>query len=284
MIRPGVKYFLLATVFFTIMNTCIKFIPRIPAHEIIFFRSIITFCVTFFQLKSLKISPWGNNKTVLILRGIFGLIALTSFFTTLQIMPLASAITIHQLAPIFTILFAVFIVNEKAKPLQFLFFSLSFVGVVFIYGFDNRISIKGLLLGISGAVFSGLAYNMVRKSRNTEHPLVVVMYFPLVALPIITIWCMIDWVTPIGWEWLLLIIVGLSTQIAQVFLTKAYQLEKASSVSIWQYLGLIYSLIIGYVIFDESYLFWSYIGMILIILGIVLNFFYEKYLINASKM
>lgn len=282
MFRPGVRYFLLSTVFFTIMNTCIKYIPHIPAHEIVFFRSIITFLVTFTQLRRLKISPWGNNKRVLILRGIFGMVALLAFFTTLQIMPLASAITLHQLSPIFTIIFAIFIVKERARPLQFLFFSLAFAGVVLIYGYDGRIDIRGLLLGVTGAVFSGLAYNMVRKTRNTEHPLVVVMYFPLVALPLISIWCAIDWVMPVGWDWLFLVVVGLSTQMAQVLLTKAYQLEKAASVSIFQYLGLIYALIIGYFLFGEVHEAGSLVGMLLIVMGILFNFLYERY--SASKV
>lgn len=274
--RPGIKYILLATIFFQLMNTCVKFVPHIPAHQIIFFRSIISLSVSFIHLKILNIHPWGNNKVALILRGIFGMASLTAFFITLQRMPLATAVTIQYLSPIFTIIFATFILGEKSKPLQYLFFIISFAGVVIVRGFDDRIATNDLMLGILSAMFSGLAYNMIRKSRNSEHPIVVVFYFPLVALPIITIWCLTEWVDPVGWDWLFLILTGVFTQVAQVFMTKAYQLEKASTISGLQYLGLIYSLTIGYFIFDETYSWLSLVGMGLIVSGILLNLLYEK--------
>ncbi len=258
------------------MNTCVKFVPHIPAHQIIFFRSIISLCASFIHLKILHIHPWGNHKVALILRGIFGMASLTAFFITLQRMPLATAVTIQYLSPIFTIIFATYILGEKSKPLQYLFFIISFAGVVIVRGFDDRIATNDLILGILSAMFSGLAYNMIRKSRNTEHPLVVVFYFPLVALPIISVWCLTEWVNPVGWDWLFLILTGVFTQIAQVFMTKAYQLEKASTISGLQYLGLIYSLSIGYLIFDETYSWLSLVGMALIVTGILFNLFYEK--------
>lgn len=220
--------------------------------------------------------PWGNNKVALILRGIFGMASLTAFFITLQRMPLATAVTIQYLSPIFTIIFATFILGEKSKPLQYLFFIISFAGVVMVRGFDDRIATNDLMLGILSAMFSGLAYNMIRKSRNTEHPLVVVFYFPLVALPIISVWCLTEWVNPMGWDWLFLILTGVFTQIAQVFMTKAYQLEKAAIISGLQYLGLIYSLSIGYFLFDETYSWLSLLGMALIVTGILFNLLYEK--------
>jgi len=282
LLRPGIKYILLATVFFQLMNTCVKFVPDIPAHQIIFFRCIISLSFSFVHLKMLNIDPWGNNKVALILRGIFGMASLTAFFITLQRMPLATAVTIQYLSPIFTIIFATFILGEKTRPLQYLFFILSFIGVLIVRGFDERIATTDLILGITSAMFSGLAYNMIRKSRNTEHPLVVVFYFPLVALPIITVWCFTEWVNPQGWDWVFLILTGIFTQIAQVFMTRAYQLEKASTISGLQYLGLIYSLSIGYFIFDETYTWMSILGMILIVLGILFNLFYEKVKSNAS--
>jgi drug/metabolite transporter (DMT)-like permease len=125
---------------------------------------------------------------------------------------------------------------------------------------------------------------MIRKSRNTEHPLVVVFYFPLVALPFITIWCITDWVSPHGWDWLLLAVIGLSTQAAQVLMTRAYQLEKASSISGLQYFGLVYSLIIGYFIFNELYPAASLGGMLLIVVSILLNYFYEDRMNRKRKL
>lgn len=277
MIRPGIRFFMLSTVFYAIMNTCVKYMPHIPAHEIIFFRCIISLAASYTHLRMLNIPVMGNNKVALILRGIFGLISLTAFFITLQRMPLATAVTIQYLSPVFTLLFAIFILGERPRLVQFLFFLISFVGVVVACGFDRRISAGDFFLGLTSAVFSGLGYNMVRKSRATEHPLVVVFYFPLVALPFMAVWTATDWVMPTGWDWLLLLIVGASTQAAQVCMTLAYHQEKASSVSGLQYLGLIYSLLVGYFLFNEGYGAMSLLGMLLIVAGILVNYFYERW-------
>lgn len=253
------------------MNVCVKFIPRIPAHEIILFRSLVTFVISYAYLKRKGIYPLGENKLSLVLRGFFGMVSLTAFFITLQRMPLASAITLQYLSPFFTIIFSLFILGEKLRRIQWLFFIISLAGAIIVRGFDDRIATLDLILGIFSAVFSGLAYNMIRLAGRTEHPVVIVFYFPLVSLPFIGLWCLYEWVQPIGWEWFWLILTGVLTQFAQVSMTKAYQLEPPASISGLQYLGLIYSLVIGFFVFDEHYPVMSFVGMILIILGILLN-------------
>src|SRR5690606_2025282 len=108
-----------------------------------------------------------------ILRGVFGVTALTLFFYTLQKLPLGSAITIQYLSPIFTAFFAIFMLGEKMYKIQWLFFGISFAGIAVIKGFDPNISLPLFLMGLGSAIFAGLAYNCVRKVKDTDHPLVV---------------------------------------------------------------------------------------------------------------
>jgi len=120
---------LLAGVFFSIMNVSVKYISHLPAIEIIMFRSLFSFVVSYLILKRKRIPPFGNNKKLLILRGVTGSVGLISFFYTLQNIPLASAVTIQYLSPIFTSLLGILIVKERVKPLQFLYFAIAFAGV-----------------------------------------------------------------------------------------------------------------------------------------------------------
>ena len=71
---------------------------------------------------SQKIYVFGNNKGLLVVRGVVGSIGLITFFYTLQNIPLASAVTIQYLSPIFTTILGIFLVKEKVKPIQFVFF------------------------------------------------------------------------------------------------------------------------------------------------------------------
>jgi drug/metabolite transporter (DMT)-like permease len=107
--------------------------------------------------------------------------------------------------------------------------------------------------------------------KDTDHPLVVVFYFPMVATPIMLVLSYCNWIMPIGWEWGVILLLGIFTQVGQVFMTKALQAEKANIVASLKYLGSIYALIFGYFIFDEKYDFISILGIGLILSGVLLN-------------
>lgn len=267
----GVKFMLLATFTFTLMKVCVKLIPHIPAIEIILFRSAISLIISVFYLRRQKVSVWGNNKPVLLLRGVTGAIALITYFHLLQQIPLATASTLQYLAPIFTAILGIFLVNEKVKPWQWLFFAISFAGVVVVQGFDSRISYWHLIMGVGASLFMGLAYNFIRKLKTSEHPLVIIFYFPLVMLPVTGVWSAYVWVQPEGLDWLVLLAVGIFTQVAQYFMTRSYQSEELSKVSILNYIGIIYALGFGWLVFEETFNLMTYMGMLLVIVGVIAN-------------
>jgi len=150
-LSPGVKYILLSTVFFALMNLGVKYLHNIPAYEIVFFRALVSLIVCYFMIRKAGLYLWGNNKTFLIARGVAGTIALMMYFYTLQKMPLASAVTIQYLSPIFTIIIAGFMLKEQPRSGQWIFFLVSFAGVVMIKGFDPRVSVPELTIGITAA-------------------------------------------------------------------------------------------------------------------------------------
>jgi len=276
MISKGVIYMLLATFVFAVMNVLIKYVPSIPAIEIILFRSIVSFVMSGVALKFKKVPLVGTNRKILLIRGLAGAIALIMFFTTLQEIPLASAVTLMFLGPIFTAILGIWIVKEKVSPLQWLFFAVSFGGILMIQGFDTRVSIEMALLGIGAAFFSGVAYNMIRKLKTSEHPLVIIFYFPLVTLPIVAIYSWLNWVMPVGEEWLILLLIGVLTQIAQYFMTKSYQSEELAKVANINFIGIIYALGFGYVLFDETFNMMTYLGMTAVLIGVVLNVIFKN--------
>ena len=213
---------------------------------------------------------------MLLLRGLAGAGSLTLYFYLLQQIPLAAAATMMYLSPIFTAVLGVYIVKERVSWKQYVFFGISFLGILVIQGFDARITFIHLIIGVSSAIFTGLAYNFVRKLKSTEHPLVIILYFPLVTLPIAGIASIFLWVQPKGFDWVMLILVGVLTQIAQYFMTRSYQLEEVSKVSIVNYTGILYALIFGFFIFGETYEWMSFAGMGLVLVGIILNIRFKK--------
>ncbi len=274
---------LFATLFFSMMNVAVKLLPHIPAVEIVFFRSVVSLVLSYGILKARKVHIWGKNYKLLILRGASGAMALVLYFRLIQDIPLASATTILFLSPVFASIIGIFFVNEEVRPIQWFFYIISFLGIIMIKGFDSRIAIIYLLMGFSSSLFSGVAFNCIRKLNTSEHPLVIIFYFPLVTMPFTGIWSYFNWVTPHGTDWLVIFMVGVLTQIAQYFMTRSFQTEEISKVASLRYLGIIYALIFGYLFFDEHFNFMVYAGMGLTILGVVLNIWYKHAQLRADK-
>lgn len=262
---------LISSFCFSLMQLCVKKLTHLPPTELVLFRSIVSLILCLAYFKSKKIYAFGNNKKFLILRGLFGVTALSLFFYTLQNLPMATAVTIQYLSPMFTALFAIYILKEPMKPIQWLYFLLAFIGIAIIKGVNNEVTITFLIAGIISAMFAGLAYNAIRKLKDTDHPVVVVFYFPLVSIPIMAVVSIFYWETPMGWDWLWIVLMGIFTQIAQVFMTKAWQTDVANKIASLKYIGIIFALSFDYFLFDESYTWMSFVGIALVLSGVILN-------------
>ncbi len=275
----GIIFMLISVVGFALMNLVVKLLgTNIPAPELVFFRSVVSLVLSLWFISRKKISPFGNNKKWLILRGTFGVIALTTFFYTLQHIPLSAAIVLQYLSPIFTALFAIWLRKEVVKGYQWLFFLISFLGIAIIRGFEETVDTEYLLLGIASSIFAGLAYNAIGKLAKTDDPVVIVFYFHLIATPVMAflgITGIVEWVMPHSEQWLLLILMGVLTQIAQVSMTKAFQSSALSGLAAMKYLGIIFALSFDFFIFGVTYQWQALVGMILVIAGVVLNLFFK---------
>lgn len=276
-ITAGVANMLLATFAFSVMNVFVKQLDRIPAIEIVFFRCLVSAAICFIGIAHARVDWKGNNNALLIARGSFGTLALFMFFVTIQNIPLATAVTIAYLAPIFTTLIGVFALGEQVRRLQWGFYGVAFSGVLVIKGFDAAVPTPFLITGIVSALCAAVAYNLVRRLKTQEHPLVVVLHFQLVGVVAGLIFTIIYWVAPANsWEWFCLLMCGLLTQVGQTCLTKALQSEKLAHVSILNYTGLIYALAFGVIIFGEVYTTQTMLGIGLVVLGVVLSVLYGR--------
>ncbi len=262
---------LLAGFFFALMNVCVKFVSHLPTLEVVLFRSVISLVATYVILKQKRIPLLGTNKKLLIARGIAGCLGLIGSFYTLQNIPLASAVTINYTAPLFTAVLGIFIVKQPVRPIQFLFFGLAIAGVLMLKGFDTRISNLDLIIGLLAALFAAIAYNIIAKIKTSEHPLVIIFYFPLITIPFVGIYSIFHWQMPQGMDWFYLLLVGILTQLAQYYMTLSYQTANLSKVASLTYLGVVYALGFGYLLFDESYNIYSILGIVFIIMAILLN-------------
>ena len=271
----SVRYMLISSFAFSLMQVCVKLLSGFPVTELVLFRSLVSLVLSLGVLAHARVPLFGKSRGYLILRGVFGVIALSLFFFTLQKLPIATAITIQYLSPIFTSLFAIWILKEPMKYRQWVFFAVSFFGNLVVKRFNTDIPMWYLLIGVVSSAFAGLAYNMIRKVKDTDHPVVVVLYFPLIAIPVMTIFSLFEWRTPVGVEWLILLAMGVFTQIAQVAMTKAWQSEEANKVASLKYIGIFFALFFDFTLFQIVPVWSTVAGIALVMVGVVLNVRYK---------
>lgn len=267
----GIVYMLVACVFFALMALFTRLLDTLPVAEIIFFRALLAAAFCFIGVWKVGISPWGTDRVGLLIRGLAGFLSLAQGFWLLHTIPLGAASVLTHLSPIFTTLLGVWMVREPVSPLQWSFILLSFIGVVLIQGFDLRISPLHLLVGISASFCMGIAYSSVRRLGKHEHPLVIMLYFPLICIPLsaVAMWWGFAWPTPL--EWLYLLLLGITAQIGQYCMTVSYQSAPIARVAVISYAEVIISIIFGFMLFGENFNLMTYLGMALVAAGVVMN-------------
>ena len=271
MLKKAIQFMIISAIGFAFLNAIVKYLGDFNAYQIVFFRSIGTLFFTIPLLVKLKLSFLGNKRTLLAIRGIFGVTSMSLFFMSIKYLPIGSAVSLRYISPIFAAVFALFILKEKIKPIQWLFFLIAFSGVVILKGFDAQINTTGLLLILASSFFSGLVFIIIRKIGSDDHPIVVVNYFMVIALIVGGILCIPYWKTPVGWEWALLLSLGVFGYVGQLYMTKALQLAETNKAAPLKYIEVIFTMLIGLSWFNESYTLWSLLGILLIVIGLTLN-------------
>jgi drug/metabolite transporter (DMT)-like permease len=122
-----------------------------------------------------------------------------------------------------------------------------------------------VVIAIVGAGFSAAAMVTVRSLAQVEDPRVIVLYFPLVSLPLALPFALRVWLWPTAVEWLILLGVGVATQIAQITMTEGLRRERAGRATAIGYLQVAFAVGWGAVLFDELPSVWTVLGAGLIV-------------------
>ena len=267
-----------ASFFFSLMTVCVKNInQRIPIYELVFFRSLLSLIITLSIIKIRNINPWGNNKLLLILRGLLGTSALVCIFYAIRNMPLSISTIIQYTYPIFISLFACIFINEKITKNIVFALIVGWLGILLILNTTQLSNINveidrlSIFVAFLGAIFTALAYVTVKKLSFTEDVYVIIEYFPLVSFIILLPIVFYNWITPNVYELLWIIGIGLFTQLGQTFLTIGLKNLPASEASSINYLQVIFASIWGFLFFSEIININFIFGSLMVLLGTIIS-------------
>ncbi len=263
---------------FSLMGLCVKQVGgRIPAAEVVLARAIVSVALSWWLLQRAGVDPWGQRRGLLIVRGAIGTAALLCVYAALAQLPMASATVLQYLYPTITALLAWLMLGERIGKRVLLAIALGWTGVVLVAQpaglLQGAAALPPLavLIALAGALFTSLAYVSVRSLGNSEHPLVIVFYFPLVALPLTLPLVALDPVLPTPSELLWLIGVGVFTQVGQVYLTRGLTALPAAQATAISYVQVAFAGLWGWLVFGESIDGWTVAGAVLVLVAMLVS-------------
>ena len=259
---------------FSVMAVGVKLAAReLPTGEIVLARALITLVLSFALVRRAGLSPWGTRRAGLLFRGLLGFSGLAFYYLSLARLPLAEATTLQNLVPVVTALLAWRMLGERVGWAGAFALVCGIAGVLLVarpfdaVGGLGGAHAVGAACALAAAVSSSIAYVTVRELSKTEHPLVIVLYFPLVATPLAIPWAAAHSVWPSAAGWALLGLIGVATQVGQVFLTKGLAIERAGRATAVGYLQICFAMIWQLVVFGDPPSVWTIAGASLIVAG-----------------
>ncbi|MFN5698902.1 MAG: DMT family transporter [Cyanobacteriota bacterium] len=245
---------------FSLMVVCVKKVGgRLPLAEVVLARALVSVALSWWWLRRAGIDPWGRRRGLLILRGTLGTAALFCVYAAVAWLPLAAATVLQYLYPTFTALLAWLLLGERLDRRLGLAMLLGWLGVLVVAdplgsmgGSAASPPLAGVVVAIAGALLTALAYVSVRSLGRSEHPLVIIFYFPLVGIPLCLPAVLWHPVLPQGQELAWLLGVGVFTQLGQVGLTHGLTNLPAARATAISYVQVAFAALWGWWLFGEA--------------------------------
>jgi drug/metabolite transporter (DMT)-like permease len=266
----GALYMTVAAFGFAAMVALVKLVSeRLPTGEIVLARAVVTLALSYAMLvRARPPEPWGTQHGKLVVRGLLGFGGLAGYYLAVVRLPIADATTLWNITPLLTAMFAWWMLGERVGASAAVAIACGIAGVLLIvHPSGSGLDPLGVAFALGAATCSSLAYVTVRQLSRTEHPLVIVFYFPLIATPLALPWLIVSFVMPQPIDWLLLIAIGITTQVGQVFLTKGLAVERAGRATTVGYLQVAFAMMWQLLVFGDVPTPWTLAGASLILGG-----------------
>jgi len=264
---------------FSVMDLLVKWSSDYPTGEVLFFRGFFGLLPTYFLIPKDKLKTFYITKRSKehLFRCLMGLMALIAIVVALRELPLAVVVSLSYAAPLFITILSIFLLSEKVGIFRWLAVLIGFIGVIIIAepGFKGMNYLYFLpLIFCIGMAFVTIT---IRKLSTTE-PIWLISIFFTITISIAGLATIpMGWVMPNFQDFVLLALIGVTGGSANLFLTQSYKLSEVSLVAPLKYLALIFAIIFGYLIWNETPTIKTLIGASLVIFASLIIFKREIY-------
>ena len=270
----------LSVLFFVLMSVCIKATgDHIPLFQVVFFRNFFALIPLFFVIYFLKLKLSTINKYPLHLgRAVIGITAMSLFFISIRYVPLVEMQTISFSSVFFISILSVFFLGEKIGYRRIIAVIVGFIGVVIILNPGSAIFSNYSFLPLIASFFLSIAVIFLKKILLTNNNILSVWIFTAFCTIISLFFYNDTWIWPQNYDLIFMVASGFLGFIAQICLTKSFQMADASLLAPLDFSSVIWSFLIGYIFFQEFITLNVLFGGLIIIVSVSYIFYRERVL------
>jgi drug/metabolite transporter (DMT)-like permease len=253
-IRRAVAYTCVSVVLGSLLNVGVKWLSdTYPAVELTFFRCMSGFVPVMFVVRgaggvtTLRTRRPGRH----LLRAAFWCGAFILSFLSLQFLPLAEAVSLSFLAPIFMTALSVPMLGERVGIHRWSAVIVGFVGVLFMTRPNGQFLQLGTLFGIGAALCSAFGALSVRQLTHTETPASITCYMHVFAALMLAVALPFAWVAPTWQAALGMFAIGLLGGTGQYLSTQSLSCAPAAAIAPFNYTQIVWAVILGFFIWGD---------------------------------
>lgn len=260
----GIMLKVVSVFFFVVMATMLKATATVPSGQMVFFRSFFALLpvLVFLGWKGRLGNAFATKRPIgHILRGLVGVASMSLGFFALTRLPLPEATAITYATPLLIVIFSAVLLNERVHFFRWTAVVFGLVGVVIILW--PRLTVfsggaplgnaeaVGALAALLAAVLSAFAMMAVRNLVHTERTEAIVTYFFISASVLSLLTLPFGWIWPTPQQAALLVGAGFFGGVGQLLMTSSYRHADMSVIAPFEYVSLLLTIAIGYVIFAD---------------------------------
>ncbi|MBO1529801.1 DMT family transporter [Psychrobacter sp. F1192] len=251
---------------------------QISVFQILFFRSIVGLLVLLpiLLLSKRRGLLFPKRMSLHVVRNLFHFAGQYGWFLGIGLLPLATVFAIEFTVPFWTILISSLFLKESITLKKIIAVLLGILGVIVIVQPSLEVAHYGSLIVLSAAICYALSHVATKSLSNTQHPLSIIFMMCLIQAPLGLLLFIEGWTTPVGIEWLWLVIVGLTALSAHYCMTKAMQYAEVTFVVTMDMFRLPLISLIGVLLYSEHFSVALVLGMLLIVAGNGVNIYSKR--------
>jgi drug/metabolite transporter (DMT)-like permease len=240
---------------FTVMNMFAKLLSvNHSVIEIAFYRNLIAcipFLILIFGMGRREILIIRSKSSLVGIRAAIGTLSLVTTFTAYSLMPMADTTALLFTASLFIPVLGVIFLKESVGPYRWAAVAMGFIGVIVMAHPSGEVNTLGIVVALTATLMHATLQIILRYLGRYESPETISFYFFVIGVFLTALPLPFIAVRPTMAEVPLLIGVGLSGAGAQWLLSVAFRNAKAAIVTVFNYSGIVWATLFGWMIWGD---------------------------------